>query len=102
MLTARVGTEERRASVSASVGHTASHIPQNSQALSCMGPSVPNPMRESPPRPKMPIAVTPFSRSQARTQRQHRMHAPWSTRMNGFDSSTLAARPGAAGGGATL
>ena len=95
VLTVRVAVVARTRVVSASVGQTASHIPQNSQVLSCIGPSAPKPIRASAPRPKTPMAVTPFNRSQARTQRQQRMQAPWSTRMNGFDSST------AAGGRAT-
>src|SRR6516164_765044 len=47
-------------------------------ALSCMGPSAPKPMCASSPRPKTPMAETPFSRSQARTHRQQRMQASWS------------------------
>ena len=74
-------------SVSAPVGHTVMHWPQETQGESPKGASNAQPMCVEKPRSLAPITPTAWLALQAATQRRHRMHLLSSRTICGAESS---------------
>ena len=79
--------------VSAPVGQAATHSPQDTQDDAPIGSLRSNAMSVLNPLPLRPITSLPWTSSQARVHRSHRMQASWSTAMTGLDRSTPRPEP---------
>src|SRR6185295_11166620 len=74
-------------SKSASVGHSLTHAPHETQLEAANPTSLPATTLEAKPRPSIEIAKVPWISSQARTQRAQAMHLFGLNEKKGLESS---------------